>query len=77
MQHPFHAAEVQRALLYSLLFTFHVSYQQQETVPRLQVQHLQELQLLPEEGEGLDLQCLPAGKVGDLVFNKLWKAAVA
>jgi len=77
VQHPFQAAEVQRALLYSLLFTFHVSYQQQETVPRLQVQHLQELQLLPEEGEGLDLQCLPAGKVGDLVFNKLWKAAVA
>lgn len=63
MQHPFQAAEVQRALLHSLLFPFHVSYQQQATVPRLQVQHLQELQFLPEEGEGLDLQCLPASKV--------------
>lgn len=63
MQHPFQAAEVQRALLYSLLFPFHISYQQQATVPRLQVQHLQELQFLPEEGEGLDLQRLPASKV--------------
>jgi len=32
-------------------------------MPRLQVQHLQELQFLPEEGEGLDLQRLPASKV--------------
>lgn len=63
MQHPFQAAEVQWALLHSLLFPFHISDQQQATVPRLQVQHLQELQHLPEEGEGLDLQCLSASKV--------------
>lgn len=63
MQHPFQAAEVQRALLYSLLYSFHIPYQQQAAVPGLQVQHLQELQFLPEEGEGLDLQCLPASKV--------------
>lgn len=76
MQHPFQAAEVQRALLYSLLFPVHVSYQQQATVPSLQVQHLQELQFIPEEGEGLDLQCLPASKVRGLLCNHLCKAAV-
>lgn len=63
MQHPFQAAEVQRALLHSLLFPFHISYQQQTAVPRMQVQHLQELQHLPEEGESLDLQCLSASEV--------------